>query len=56
MGLDQYLSAKGYYSPAEWRGEQSNETYRKIVETVGGDEMTKLCDYPSAKVTITVGY
>lgn len=56
MGLDQYLSAKGYYSPAEWRGEQSNDTYRKIVESVDGDAMTKLSDYPSAKVSISVGY
>lgn len=56
MGLDQYLYAKGYYSPADWRGEKSNETFDKIVETVGAEKMKTLTEYPSAQVTISVGY
>ena len=30
MGLDQYLYAEMYTSPAEWRGEKVNETYSKL--------------------------
>lgn len=55
MGLDQYLHAEMYTSPAEWRGEQVNQTYSKLVEACGmGDK--KLADLPSATVQFNIGY
>ena len=55
MGLDQYLYAERYTSPAEWRGEESNQTFNKLVEVCGmGDK--KLAEFPAATVKFNIGY
>lgn len=56
MGLDQYLNAEAFYSPSEWRGEKSNETYKKVLETVEATEFTGLADFPSVAVSVGIGY
>jgi len=55
MGLDQYLSAKKYLSPAEWRGEQSKEQFDGVLKTVGAETYVRK-EFPSAEVSISVGY
>ena len=53
MGLDQYLHAKRYYSSAEWRGEEVNNTFTKIMEVVNADLFVSE-DLPSAEVSVKV--
>lgn len=55
MGLDQYLSAKKYLSPAEWRGESSKEQFDGVLKTVGAETFVRK-EFPSAEVSISVGY
>ena len=55
MGLDQYLSAKKYLSPAEWRGEQSKEQFEGVLKTVGAETYVRK-EFPSAEVSVSVGY
>lgn len=55
MGLDQYLTAKRYYSPAEWRGEEDNNTFAKIMEVVNADLFVS-GELPSAEIAVKVGY
>ena len=55
MGLDQYLSAKKYLSPAERSGLESNEQFQGVLKTVGAETYVRT-DYPSAEVTVSVGY
>ncbi len=54
MGLDQYLSAKQYTSPAEWRGEEINKKFHELTETFGVKR--HLGTLPSATVEFNVGY
>jgi hypothetical protein len=55
MGLDQYLYAKKYFSPSEWRGEKAKEQFEAVITAVHADEfVTK--DLPSAQVEVKVGY
>ena len=53
MGLDQYLTAKRYYSPAEWRGEETNNTFNKLIEVVNADLFVSE-EIPSAEVSVKV--
>lgn len=55
MGLDQYLYAKIAYSPAEWRGEESNKAFDTITEMTGIKPFIK-ADYPLAEVSVNIGY
>jgi hypothetical protein len=55
MGLDQYLSAKKYLSPAEWRGESSKEQFDGVLKTVGAETFVRK-EFPSAEVSVSVGY
>lgn len=55
MGLDQYLSAKKYLSPAEWRGEQSKQQYEGVLKTIGAETFVRK-EFPSAEVSVSVGY
>lgn len=55
MGLDQYLSAKKYLSPAEWRGEQSKQQYEGVLKTIEAETFVRK-EFPSAEVSISVGY
>lgn len=55
MGLDMYLRAKQYYSPAEYRGVENNKMFGVL------EEMTGLGDYldeylPSISLDASVGY
>jgi hypothetical protein len=55
MGLDQYLSAKNYLSPAKWREQETNEMFEKVVTVTG---TTALLDkhFPSVQCQFSVGY
>ena len=55
MGLDQYLYAKNYLSPAEWRGEESNKTFKQVADVI---EATSFMDkeLPSIQCQVKVGY
>lgn len=55
MGLDQYLHAKKYTSPAEWRPEAERKAYADIMKAV---EVSEFMDdfLPSASVEVTVAY
>ena len=55
MGLDQYLYAKTYLSPSEWRGEEEKKKFHAVVNAVGADTLV-YSDLPSAQVEIKVGY
>ena len=55
MGLDQYLNAKKYLSPSEWRGEESRQQFDTIVKAVGADTFMRK-EFPNAEVSISVGY
>jgi hypothetical protein len=55
MGLDQYLNAKRFVSPAEWRGKESQEKYEKVSELFGMNEI-KTASVPHAIVEFGVGY
>lgn len=54
MGLDQYLTAKCYYSPMEWRPEALRNTYHKIVEAIQADDFVAK-EMPSVEVSVKVG-
>ncbi len=55
MGLDQYLTAKKYLSPSDWRGETVNKQYDTVVKAIEADKLVN-SPYPSASVEISVGY
>jgi hypothetical protein len=55
MGLDQYLTAKCYYSPMEWRPEEHRTRYSKIVEAVQAEDFVD-AELPSVDVAVKVGY
>ena len=55
MGLDQYLNAKKYLSPAEWRGNESREQYDTVLKLVGAEPFVRK-EFPNAEVAISVGY
>lgn len=55
MGLDQYLYAKKYLSPSEWRGDKAKEQFEAVITAVNADEFVSK-DLPSAQVEVKVGY
>jgi hypothetical protein len=55
MGLDQYLSAKKFLSPAEWRGDESKKQFEEIVSVLDAEKYLRK-DFPNAEVSISVGY
>lgn len=55
MGLDQYLSAKKFLSPAEWRGEESRTQYEGVIKTIGAETFVRK-EFPNAEVSVSVGY
>ena len=55
MGLDMYLRAKQYYSPAEYRGEENNKKFEELKELGGlGDYLDEYL--PSISLDASVGY
>ena len=55
MGLDMYLRAKQYYSPAEYRGEENNKKFEELKEMGGlGDYLDEYL--PSISLEASVGY
>lgn len=55
MGLDQYLYAKNYLSPMEWRGEEMKDKFNTIADTIGvRDFMDK--ELPSIQCQVKIGY
>ena len=55
MGLDQYLYAKNYLSPMEWRGEEMNERFHTVANAIGvKDFMDK--ELPSIQCQVKIGY
>jgi hypothetical protein len=54
MGLDMYLSAKKYYSDAEWRPEQNKKDF-KLLRDVSGVGRFMRDDMPSAQLLFTSG-
>ena len=55
MGLDQYLYAKNYLSPMEWRGKEMNERFHTVANAIGvTDFMEK--DTPSIQCQVKIGY
>lgn len=55
MGLDQYLYARNYFSPAAWRGEESNRKFTEIVKSAEAETLLSK-EIPSAQVTISAAY
>lgn len=55
MGLDQYLYASRYTSPADWRPEDDRKVFKDILKTIGGEEFVDT-DLPSLTVDLKVGY
>jgi hypothetical protein len=55
MGLDQYLYAKNYLSPMEWRGQEMTDTFNAVADAIGvRDFMDK--DLPSIQCQVKIGY
>lgn len=55
MGLDQYLYAKNYLSPAEWRGEEATKDFNFIADAIGCRTFMHT-DLPSIQCQVKVGY
>lgn len=55
MGLDMYLKAKTFVSGYEWVDNHEKETYKAIVNAVGGDRVAD-SDSPLAEVALTCAY
>lgn len=55
MGLDMYLSAKKYYSGAEWRPEQNKKEFRELLDKAGVAQYLTT-DFPGVQLEVSVGY
>ena len=55
MGLDQYLYARQYLSPSEWRGEEEKKKFDSVMDAIGATTLVTT-DLPSAQVEVKVGY
>ena len=55
MGLDQYLYAKNYLSPSEWRGEEASNEYNAVASVIGSDEFADK-ELPSIQCQVKIGY
>jgi hypothetical protein len=55
MGLDMYLYASKYTSPAEWRPEAERKKFKDILKAVDGEKFVDT-DLPSIVIDLKVGY
>ena len=55
MGLDMYLYASKYTSPAEWRPEDERKKFKEILKAIDGEKFVDT-DLPSVTVDLKVGY
>lgn len=55
MGLDMYLYASRYTSPAEWRPEDERKKFKEILKAVNGEKFVDT-DLPSINIDLKVGY
>ena len=55
MGLDMYLYASKYTSPAEWRPEDERKKFNDILKAVDGEKFVDT-DLPSIVIDLKVGY
>lgn len=55
MGLDMYLSAKKYYSDAEWRPEENRKEFQELLDKSGIAKYVKT-DLPSVQLEVSIGY
>jgi len=55
MGLDQYLFAKNYLSPADWRGEEAKKDFDIVASAIGCSPFMDT-DLPSIQCQVRVGY
>lgn len=55
MGLDMYLYASKYTSPAEWRPEDDRKKFKDILKAIDGEKFIDT-ELPSISVDLKVGY
>lgn len=55
MGLDMYLYASKYTSPAEWRPEDERKKFNDLLKAIDGEKFVDT-DLPSIVVDLKVGY
>lgn len=55
MGLDMYLYASKYTSPAEWRPEDERKKFKEILKAIDGEKFVDT-DLPSVTIDLKVGY
>jgi hypothetical protein len=55
MGLDMYLYASKYTSPAEWRPEDERKKFKDILKAIDGEKFVDT-DLPSINIDLKVGY
>ena len=55
MGLDMYLYASKYTSPAEWRPEDERKKFKDILKAIDGEKFVDT-DLPSIVIDLKVGY
>jgi hypothetical protein len=55
MGLDMYLYASKYTSPAEWRPEDERKKFNDLLKAIDGEKFVDT-DLPSIVIDLKVGY
>lgn len=55
MGLDQYLHAKRYTSPSEWRNDEEKQLFSNLARLANVDEFMET-DFPAISMEVNVGY
>jgi hypothetical protein len=55
MGLDMYLYASKYTSPAEWRPEDERKKFNDLLKAIDGEKFIDT-DLPSIVIDLKVGY
>jgi hypothetical protein len=55
MGLDQYLYAKNYLSPMEWRGQETVDKFNEIADAIKVRDFMDT-ELPSIQCVVKVGY
>ena len=56
MGLDMYLSAKKYHSPAEWRPNETKEEFAKLKQASGVGAVIDKVEHPHIYLEVSIGY
>ena len=56
MGLDMYLSAKKFHSPAEWRPNETKEEFAKLKQASGVGTVLDKVEHPHIYLEVSVGY